>query len=78
MSSDGKLGHVFVTAHTSTNSAGRRIWWSNAVFFMSFHVIGLAGFWNWPNDWKGWLPLYINWQLAMVGITMGHNESIVV
>jgi fatty-acid desaturase len=72
MSSDGKLGY------TSTTSVGRRIWWSNAVFSVSFHLIGLAGFWNWPSSWRVWLLLYINWQIAMLGITMGIHESIAV
>ena len=55
----------------SNQSKGRHIWWSNAIFFIAFHVVGLCGWYYWPSSWRAWLLCYINWQLGTLGITIG-------
>jgi len=75
MSSDDLVYHASVNEGVQMR-AGGRIWWSNAGFFVSFHFIGLAALWNWPKSWREWVLLYTNWQIAILGITMGMHESL--
>jgi len=49
----------------------RQIWWSNAIFFLAFHIVGLYGWYYWPSSWRTWFLCYINWQLGTLGITIG-------
>jgi fatty-acid desaturase len=49
----------------------RQIWWSNAIFFIAFHIAGLSAWYYWPSSWRTWFLCYINWQIATLGITIG-------
>jgi len=53
----------------------RQIWWSNAIFFIAFHVVGLGAWVYWPSSWRTWFLCYINWQLGTLGITIGIYSS---
>src|SRR5271170_7243734 len=55
----------------SNVSKRRQIWWSNAIFFIAFHIVGLCGWYYWPSSWRTWVFCYINWQLGTLGITIG-------
>ena len=63
--------------HKSSSSAGslppkrRQIWWSNAIFFNAFHIVGLSAWYYWPSSWRTWFLCYINWQIGTLGITIG-------
>jgi len=59
----------------SAQTAIRRIWWSNAIFFITFHVVGLSAMYYWPSSWRTWFLCYINWQVGMLGITMGKQNQ---
>ena len=84
---DFQLGSITVK-HTTTQLKRRRsnslktdytsqlrpqIWWSNAVLFIAFHVVGLSAWSRWPSSWRTWCLFYINWQLATLGITIGNT-----
>jgi hypothetical protein len=58
---------------TTTNSTPktRQIWWSNALFFIAFHIVGLSAMYYRPSSWRTWFLCYINWQLGTLGITIG-------
>jgi hypothetical protein len=49
----------------------RQIWWSNAIFFIAFHIVGLSAWYCRPTSWRTWFLCYINWQLGTLGITIG-------
>jgi fatty-acid desaturase len=52
--------------------AKRKIWWSNAILFIAFHVVGLyAWIYHWPTTWRTWALCYLNWQVGTLGITIG-------
>jgi fatty-acid desaturase len=53
------------------SSPPRQIWWTNAIFFIAFHVVGLSAWYTWPSSWRTWFLCYINWQLGTLGITIG-------
>lgn len=57
----------------ANTSKGRQIWWSNAIFFTVFHVVGLFGWYYWPSSWRTWFLCYINWQFGTLGITIGQS-----
>lgn len=54
------------------------IWWSNAIFFVGMHVVGIVGA-VWLSPWGTlkrqtvWL-CFLNWQLATFGITVGYHR----
>src|SRR5271163_2147001 len=54
----------------------KQIWWSNAIFFVAFHLIGLLGFYYKPSSWRTWLLLFLNWQIGTLGITIGNLISL--
>src|ERR1700738_2774296 len=51
--------------------ASREIWWTNAIFFVAFHLVGLSAWYTWPSSWRTWFLYYINWQVGTLGITIG-------
>src|SRR5947207_8572604 len=55
---------------------GRKIWWSNAIFFSAFHIVGLSGWYYWPSTWRTWLLCYMNWQIGTLGITIGNDSQL--
>lgn len=62
----------------STKPAPAPIWWSNAIFFVSMHVLAIIGIFKlspwWQIDSKtAWLCV-ASWQLATFGITMGYHR----
>ena|SRR5579859_1434624 len=56
-----------------TSATRPQIWWSNAVLFIAFHVVGLSAWSRWPSSWRTWCLFYINWQIATLGITIGNT-----
>ncbi|KAG8931932.1 hypothetical protein FRC02_001954, partial [Tulasnella sp. 418] len=54
------------------------IWWSNAIFFIGMHIIGLAGtYYLRPITTTPRATLilcFISWQLASFGITIGYHR----
>jgi fatty-acid desaturase len=58
-------------ASNKTEPVSRQIWWSNAVFFLAFHIVGMSAWYTWPSSWRTWFLYYINWQLGTLGITIG-------
>ncbi|KDE03148.1 hypothetical protein MVLG_06343 [Microbotryum lychnidis-dioicae p1A1 Lamole] len=54
------------------------IWWSNAIFFVSMHVLALVGAtylspWHQLRTATMWL-CFLSWQLATFGITIGYHR----
>lgn len=50
------------------------IWWSNAILFISIHLVALTAFLYRPLDWRPYFLCYANWQLATLGITLGYHR----
>ncbi|KIJ13749.1 hypothetical protein PAXINDRAFT_176886 [Paxillus involutus ATCC 200175] len=54
-----------------------KIWWSNAVFFVSVHIAALAGTYHMPPTHVPRLTLLMSlvlWQLADFGVTIGYHR----
>ncbi|KIL00840.1 hypothetical protein PAXRUDRAFT_790237 [Paxillus rubicundulus Ve08.2h10] len=54
-----------------------KIWWSNAVFFVSVHIAALAGAYHRPPTHVPRLTLLMSlvlWQLADFGVTIGYHR----
>ena len=68
---DVRLSLVPSEVNSESIGKGRQIWWSNAIFFIAFHIVGLSGWYYWPSSWRTWFLCYINWQLGTLGITIG-------
>jgi hypothetical protein len=49
----------------------KEIWWSNSILFVGLHIVGLSCYYHWPTSWRPWMLMYLNWQIAMLGITIG-------
>jgi stearoyl-CoA desaturase (Delta-9 desaturase) len=66
-------GKEMIVSTTTTNSTPktRQIWWSNAIFFIAFHIVGVSALYYRPLSWRTWFLCYINWQLGTLGITIG-------
>lgn len=62
----------------STTTKKPEIWWSNAIFFVGFHVMSLIGavYLSPPQSvpWQTWVLCFVSWQLASFGITIGESE----
>ncbi|KAF9225256.1 hypothetical protein BS17DRAFT_700052 [Gyrodon lividus] len=55
----------------------KKIWWSNAVFFVSVHIAALAGAYCRPPTHVPQVTLlmsFVLWQLADFGITIGYHR----
>ena len=50
-----------------------QIWWSNAILFTAFHLVGILAWSHWPSSWRTWFLCYANWQFATLGITIGRQ-----
>ncbi|KAL0489760.1 stearoyl-CoA desaturase [Acrasis kona] len=51
------------------------IWWSNAILFISYHIIAAIGmYYYWTNDWRVLTLFFLNWQIGMLGITLGYHR----
>jgi hypothetical protein len=64
-------GKVQLENEVRETSSPRQIWWTNAIFFIAFHVVGFSAWYTWPSSWRTWFLCYINWQLGTLGITIG-------
>ncbi|KAF5323535.1 hypothetical protein D9611_005581 [Ephemerocybe angulata] len=64
-------------AEASTGQARPKIWWSNALFFLSIHAAAFVGIYYYPF-WavkRASLVLaFLVWQLADFGITIGYHR----
>lgn len=67
-------------SNKATPTKKPEIWWSNAIFFVGFHVMSLIGavFLSPPSQvpWQTWVLCFISWQLASFGITIGEKGSL--
>jgi hypothetical protein len=67
----GKEAITASSTVTDLTPKTRQIWWSNAIFFIAFHIVGLSAWYYRPSSWRTWFLCYINWQLGTLGITIG-------
>jgi hypothetical protein len=63
---------VTINATPKIASSSPEIWWTNAIFFLAFHIVGLSAWYTWPSSWRTWFLCYINWQIGTLGITIGN------
>lgn len=69
--------YTILMAEASTGQARPKIWWSNALFFLSIHAAAFVGIYYYPF-WavkRASLVLaFLVWQLADFGITIGYHR----
>ncbi|KAF8753836.1 Acyl-CoA desaturase [Rhizoctonia solani] len=71
--------HMSVDIQKGANDKPQRapIWWSNAIFFVSMHIVAVLGVYYYPV-WvaprKTIALCILSWQLASFGITIGYHR----
>ncbi|KIY73482.1 hypothetical protein CYLTODRAFT_448812 [Cylindrobasidium torrendii FP15055 ss-10] len=66
-----------VATQSTSLSSPPKIWWSNAIFFVSVHVAAAAGAYYCPPNHvhpASLMLAFLTWQLADFGITVGYHR----